>query len=245
MEHEPYVEYFVPLSDFERQLVTELSSLLNQNRQGPFHAENTPSIAASIAAFNNWTWSSRVIRCMNEDLEGESLQEEYQGDRSKAYNGLIHFLAHTASEEQNLARAESVREINPDFLLKLGNRPICDVKVKPVERDLPLWTTISKLYQECGQYWKNEELLSNPEGTFTISELIRKYTLHWQWPENKEMIDRVLIRNPSFDAGYTVKRDARDANPDSEDLHRQTLAGALEKLHITQRSSANSAPKVG
>ncbi|KAN0066969.1 Protein kinase-like domain containing protein [Elaphomyces granulatus] len=229
---ESSVAYFVPLSPFERRLLSDLPVLLDQQQFIPFDPQN----AAITAVFNEWHWSSLVKRCLDDDLGEEHLLEDYQGDRSIAYNAFIHFLAHQGEAKQSLARVEGFRSANEDFLLKLGDRSIKNVEVKPVEKDLHLWETLSRLYQTYGWCWKHKEPLSNPEGTFDIWKLIRKFTLQWQWPENKDDVNRVLIMNPSFAAFYEVKRHC--STQDGSQI--QVSIGEFEQLDIKQRPSAYS-----
>ena len=142
--------------------------------------------------------------------------------------------------EQSLARTEGFRSANEDFLLKLGDRSIKNVEVKPVEKDLHLWETLSRLYQAYGRHWKHKKPLSN---TFDIWKLIRKFTLQWQWPENKDGVDRVLIMNPSFAAFYEVKRHG-STQDGSNSSQIQVSIGEFEQLDINQRPSAYSVGEV-
>ncbi|KAH8689276.1 kinase-like domain-containing protein [Phaeosphaeriaceae sp. PMI808] len=232
------IEYFVRLSGFEQQLISELDFLLNQEHFAAFDPDHFPI----AIVFSEWKWSHLVKNCLNDDLghDGEYLYKDYAGDRTKAYDSFIHFLAHTGGEERNLARAEGFRRANETFLLNLGNRSICDVNVKPPEEDLPLWETISRLYQACGKYWKYEESLNGTNGKFVIFTLIRKFTLQWKWPENVDIVERVLVQNPAFKASYNVERELIDSDPLVNLSSDQALGRKLEELHITKLPPAGS-----
>ena len=91
IDRESSVAYFVPLSPFERRLLSDLTVLLNQQHFIPFDPQN----AAITAVFNEWKWSSLVKRFLDDELGEECLLEDHQGDRSIAYNAFIHYLAHT------------------------------------------------------------------------------------------------------------------------------------------------------
>jgi hypothetical protein len=239
-DQEPSIAYFVPLSPFERQLLSDLTVLLDEHHFSSLNPQNAPI----TVVFNEWKWSSLVRRCLNDDLGEEHLREDYQGDRSKAYNAFIHFLAHQGELEQSLARTEGFRSSNEDFLVRLGDRPISDVEVKPVEKDLQSWETLSRVYHTHGRHWKHKELLVNPEGTFDIWKLIRMFTLQWQWPENRDSVYRALIMNPSFMTYYEVKR--HDSTQDSSNPSQiQLPIGEFEQLDIKQRQSAYSVGVVG
>jgi hypothetical protein len=229
----PSVSYFVPLRPFERLLLSELTLLLDQRHYPKFDPQNAPI----SSVFHEWSWAGLVKRCLNSDLGEELLHDEYRDDRNVAYKSFIHFLAHSESEQQNLARAEDLQSTNEDFLVKLGDRPVKDVEVKPVEKDLQLWETLSRLYQTYGRYWKFKELLRNSEGEFDIWKLIRKFTLHWQWPQNKENVYKVLLMSPSFEAHFKVNRHDSVLN-ESESSQIQDTIREFEQLDIKQRPKA-------
>lgn len=226
----PSVSYFVPLRPFERLLLSDLTVLLDQHHYPKFDPQNAPI----SSVFHEWSWAGLIKRCLNDFLGEELLHEEYRDDRNVAYKSFIHFLAHHDSEEQNLARAEDLQSTNEDFQLKLGDRPVKDVEFKPVEEDLQLWETLSRLYQAYGRYWKFKELFSNSEGEFDIWKLIRKFTLHWQWPQNKENVYQVLVMSPSFEALFEVNRHDSVLN-ESEFSQTQDTIGEFEQLDIKQR----------
>jgi hypothetical protein len=228
---EARIEYFVPLSGFERRLVSELSILLNQEHFPAFD----PDHFSIDTVFSEWEWTRLIRKCLNDDLghDGQYLYQDYGGDRTKAYDSLIHFLAHTGSEKRNLARAERFRAANETFLVKLGDRSIRDVSVKPAGEDLLHWETISRLYQSCGQYWKHEAPLKNKNGKFYVFQLVRRFTLHWKWPENVDIVERVLVQDLAFKASYCVERTWADSEPLASLSSDQALGQKFEKLHIT------------
>jgi hypothetical protein len=229
----PSVSYFVPLRPFERLLLSDLTVLLDQHHYPKFDPQNAPI----SSVFQEWTWAGLVKRCLNDDLGEELLHEDYRDDRNVAYKSFIHFLAHHGGEQQNLARVEDFQSTNEDFLLKLGDRPVKDVEFKPVEEDLQLWETLSRLCQAYGRYWEFKGLRSNPEGEFDIWKLIRKFTLHWQWPQNKGNVYQVLVMNPSFEALFEVNRHDSVLN-ESEFSQTQNTIGEFEQLDIKQRPMA-------
>jgi hypothetical protein len=104
--------YYVLLRPFERELASELAHILDQQEFGASVGEHPPFTTVFMA----WKWASTVKNCLNDDLGEEQLEEEYGGDKSKAYDLFIHFLAHTGGNRQNLARAEDIRSANKDFL---------------------------------------------------------------------------------------------------------------------------------
>jgi hypothetical protein len=229
----PSISYFVPLRPFERLLLSDLTVLLDQHHYPEFDPRNAPI----SSVFHEWTWAGHDKRCLNNELGEEQLHEEYRGDRTAAYKSFVHILAHSDDEQQNLARAEDLQSTNEDFLLKLGDRPVNDVEFKPAVEDLQLWETLSRLYQTYGRYWKFKELLSNSEGEFDIWKLIRRFTLHWQWPQNKGNVYQVLVMNSSFEALFEVSRHDSVLNK-SEFSQTQDTIGEFKQLDIKQRPKA-------
>jgi hypothetical protein len=243
-ERECQIEYFLPLSTFEQRLLADLDALLNQHHFLSFDAQTTPV----AAVFSEWKWTDLVKGGLKDNIGGESFNTEYHGDRSKAYNGLMQFLGRMDREKRNLARTEGFQEANPDFLVRLEDRPISDVEVKPVETDLPYWETISRLYQTDVQYWKHKDIRRNPHGTFDIFRLIRRFTLMWQWPENKDVVYRVLVTSAAFEEFYDVKQGVLGSDSDSDlgsgPSHYPGQVGRVERLKITKRPPSDSVPKV-
>jgi hypothetical protein len=223
--------YYVPLRPFERKLVSELTHLLDQQKFGASIGENPPF----TTVFTAWKWASTVKECLKDDLGEEQLHEEYSGDKNKAYNAFIHFLAHTGGNRQNLARAEDIRSANKDFLVQLGDRKISDVEVVSVDEDLDAWKTLSKVYLNFGRYWEHKELLVNPRGSFDVWKLIRKFIIHWKWPENKGLIDRSLVCSPIFASVYHTVRHPLVTGIGSEDLQSQVMTDSVEKLEIQKK----------
>jgi hypothetical protein len=220
--------YYVPLRPFERELVSELAHLLDQQKFGASAGENPPF----TTVFTAWTWASTVRKCLNDDLGEEELHEEYSGDKNKAYQSFIHFLAHIGGDRRNLARAEDIRGANEDFLVQLGDRKISDVKVVSVNEDLNAWKTLSKVYHTFGQH---KELLGNPNDSFDVWKLIRKFILHWKWPENKGLIDLSLVCSPIFHSIYYTVRHPLVTGTGSEDPRVQVMTDSFEKLEIQKR----------
>lgn len=223
--------YYVPLRPFERELASELAHILDQQEFGASVGEHPPFTTVFMA----WKWASTVKNCLNDDLGEEQLEEEYGGDKIKAYDSFIHFLAHTGGNRQNLARAEDIRSANKDFLDQLGDRGISEVEVVPVDEDVEAWRTLSKVYHTFGRHWEHKDPLGNPRGSFDVWQLIRKFVLHWNWPENKVLIDHSLVCSPIFASVYNTVRHPLVTGTGSEDHNVQEMTDGVEKLEIQKR----------
>ena len=243
-DREYQIGYFLPLSTFEQRLLADLYALLNQHHFPPFDARITPV----AAVFSEWRWADLVKEGLKDNISGESFNTEYHGDRSKAYNGLMQYLGRIDRLQRNLARVEGFQEANPDFLVRLEDRPVGDVDIKPIEADLPYWETISRLYQTEVQCWKHKDVRRNERGTFDIFRMIRRFTLMWRWPENKNLIYRVLVTSAAFEEVYDVKQNGSGSDSDSDlgsgPSHYPGRLEHVERLKITKKPPSDSVPKV-
>jgi ribosomal protein S19E (S16A) len=209
--------YYVPLRPFERELASELAHILDQQEFRASVGEHPPFTTVFMA----WKWASTVKNCLNDDLGEEQLEEEYGGDKSKAYDSFIH--------------AEDIRSANKDFLGQLGDRGISEVEVVPVDEDVGAWKTLSKVYHTFGRHWEHKDPLGNPRGSFDVWQLIRKFVLHWNWPENKVFIDHSLVCSPIFASVYNTVRHPLVTGTGSEDHNVQEMTDGVEKLEIQKR----------
>lgn len=233
------LEYLVPLSNFERRLLDDLLPLLDG--QDYCYKQEVTSPHGSI--FWDWKWLDLTQSCLNDYLghDGECLQEDYQGDRSKAYDGFIYFLAHEDEEEKSLARAEQLRHVNGGFVARLGARPIEDVDIKPPAEDIPRWRLISTLDRMLKSTWEYHHALQKRKSRqFKIFELMHECALRWQLPINAIIVEEVLIQQPRFQDHYNVQRKpnpTEEANPVSG-IHANQPK--LDVLSILKRPSQNA-----
>src|SRR5271154_1393409 len=128
------VRYIVPLLDFERHLVSDTRTILE--RVG-FRKECSQVQIATT--FQEWKWSYRVLHCLNDDLETDTVTDRYHGSKGAAYNNTLNTLTYTGGLERSMARSKVLKGMNEGFLIRLGDRPIEEVQVVEVDDDSANW----------------------------------------------------------------------------------------------------------
>jgi hypothetical protein len=76
-------------------------------------------------------------------------------------------------------------------------------------------------------------------GLFDVWKLARRFTLHWKWPENKNIIDHALVQSPGFEALYDVQRPLLFAEDELSEAQVEETAVFFEKLEIQKRPKAS------
>ena len=221
------IEYLVPLSKFERLLIDELRSLLNEDDFDDKHnLQMSPE-----EAFGKWKWADRIKRAIEGEFDLKNMRSEHDGDRSKAYTGLLHYLKVGRLTDENVARINEIDIINPDFIFRLGEQPIEVVVVRPLDQDVPLWETIARILPSCEPFLNRRLNLSEPSNTFEILHLIKKFVLTWRLPFNRDIVLGLLINSPEFQAIYSVTAEYSQAveTQDAEELNPEEYpdAGSL------------------
>lgn len=231
------LEYTLPLCEFERRQLADLQKLLDQSDVEPYREIGS----SALLAFDRWKSSSEIHRSFKDFFSDES-QEEYQNNKSKAYEGMLQWLASNETLQQNLARTEMFRNANADFIAQVESLGTNDIEVKPALPDSGAWQTIGRLYRECGQRW-TRETRRNPRGTFEVWKIIRMFSLEWKWPKNKERVYDLIIENDTFKEFFSVRTLVPEVPEDDSSEPKSDLQ-SLERLEIIERKSPKAVATV-
>lgn len=200
------VEFVVPLLHYERCLIDDLKHLYDQISADSDSDSETR--AFSHNAFWKWNWPNYIKKCLSDDLSGESVHEYYRGSRNEAYNACLHFIAHVGTEQNNLSRVEMLRRVNEGFVARLGDQAIEKVHFRPAEEDIERWSVIADIDQTFSPTWYHHDFLQRrTSGQFEILEWACKCALSWEFPDNAETIDRLLVQHSDFEAEFDVERE--------------------------------------
>lgn len=186
------VRYVVPLCDFEKILLEELGQVLEERC---FTASATRDYSVE-EVFRRWKWGVLVSSGLKDYLYGEAFEREYKGDKSLAYNAFGSSLTRGEMKEQCIARADLIQNANPDFLTKLGTKPVDALDVQPPDEDLRYWKTIAEIYPECLPWAL--QLRSLQHHSFDIFRLIKVFTIRWQYPQSRDHARRTFLASPAF-----------------------------------------------
>ena len=193
------VRYVVPLCDFEKILLEELGQVLEGGR---FIASATRDYSVE-EVFQRWKWGVLVTSGLKDFLYGETFEKDYKGDKSSAYNAFGGSLTRGEMKERCIARADLIQNANPDFLTRLGTRPVDALDVQPPEEDLRYWKTIARIYPECLPWAL--QLKSFRHHSFDIFRLIRVFTIRWQYPRSKDHARCAFFASSAFHEGWDIE----------------------------------------
>lgn len=221
------INYYVPLGWFEKSMLKDVQLILDT-----YGGQSDNNQSASINdAFSRWKWADTVKGAMKDFLDDKTIRTDFQGDRSKAYIGLMQFLVPGQVPDENLARSNHTREVNPGFISKLSNRPIETIVVIPLEQDIPFWKTIAQMLPFCLRYLQQLKSLNNPRSNFEILRLVKVFTLGWKLPLNSSKVLGSFLKSTIFQTSYIVEvEDVEVAEPTLADL--VTLESVMEATTI-------------
>lgn len=211
------LDFIVPLLPFERILVDDLVrsvsiAPVDGNRDAQHRLNDT---------FWKWKWPNYVKRCLSDDLGGDALQKDYRGNRFKACDACLHFIAHNGKEQNNLYRVAGLRQANEGFIERLGDQDIEDIHVRPADEDLERWIAVADIDQTFHPNWYHEDFLqSRRSGEFEFFEWTRKCALALSRPDNATIIDSLLVLHPNFRAIFEV---GAEELPEINSPHFETL----------------------
>jgi hypothetical protein len=118
------LHYLVPLCDFEKILLTELGTIMEEKH---FSASATRDCSTE-EVFRWWRWEVSVSRGLESYLYGETFEREFQSDQNLAYTAFTRSLSKGGMTEYCMARADLIESANPDFVARLGKRPFTDLE---------------------------------------------------------------------------------------------------------------------
>lgn len=229
---EQLVVYILPLQPFEKSLVQEASNFFRAYRPAIL---NDPQPTSSVFnAFHSWRWAKSVAENLGDFLGGNTLQEDYRGNRILAYVGYLHFLSHTDSLSRNKARIEVYRASNEDFLASLADRPVGAIQVIPAPEDEAAWVCLAEIYESFGKSWELPHLPCCAWDGFEIWPLVRMFAVHSLWPENMDCVYRVFMQDHDFQKYHEIRHPSGPRSHDAIAAVEES-SGPLEQVPVYKK----------
>ena len=211
------VEYIVPLLVLDRLVLDRVESIL-PSLDVP---ELVPDSADQCDVFQLWAWTICITKYIHLELDGEQLEEFYDGDRNAAYDEVLTSLrrVHNGALAADLFRVNALEEANPSFLAELGDRPAQDVKCIPASDDAHYWSLLQSIYS----HGKLEPMLRQTE-RFDVWEGMQMLLIRSEIIGNASELYPYVLTHPDFTRLYEFRPKPGLANQQSS----ARVAGILE-----------------
>ena len=192
------MKFNIPLAPFEKALISQVEKILDTSSEAA-------ALLANVnvkSAFNDWTWTDHMKE-LEKEFEDENLQEEYDGDKKRAYEEYMSFMGRKEGGIE-LARVRRIQAENSSFIETLGERTLKDVEFSPPDEDFASWEIISRIYELYGRRWKAKSL-RNLHGTFEVWKLVHMFTAAWEGQKNKTDVLEMLSEHDQFWKVYDLE----------------------------------------
>ena len=241
------IEFVVPLLPYERTLLSKVAiNFFPRDTIAVSHGLDHVNMKSMMKAFKRWRWGHKVEEMLREELNHQTIIEEWGGDRVVAYDRCFHLLADSGSIGTVTYRANLAREMNRLFLNQLGNRDSGCVQCVWSNDDLEYWRILDKIHLAHGQPWRRPNSLDGRSDHFEIWELVRIYCLHSQYPDSGRWISSEFTSSDTFLDTFTVS----PASKVEEDVFSSLLSsGSIEEEEdlfeplIIERKTSRTSPE--